>query len=116
MYAVEREIIKYAEKYALAVKAKGLYDAVLYMMDGVEDECQVIEEAKRLEKEDLLALVAKLKTDMIADINQCTEDFKKDIKAKKPEIMPAEISLIQTKVSSIEFTPNLFRFGFHFFL
>ncbi|SFG56197.1 dynamin family protein [Oribacterium sp. WCC10] len=100
MYAVEREIIKYAEKYALAVKAKGLYDAVLYMMDGVEDECQVIEEAKRLEKEDLLALVAKLKTDMIADINQCTEDFKKDIKAKKPEIMPAEISLIQTKVTN----------------
>lgn len=100
MYAVEREIIKYAEKYALAVKAKGLYDAVLYMMDGVEDECQVIEEAKRLEKEDLLVLVAKLKTDMIADINQCTEDFKKDIKAKKPEIMPAEISLIQTKVTN----------------
>ena len=55
MYAVEREIIKYAEKYALAVKAKGLYDAVLYMMDGVEDECQVIEEAKRLEKEELLS-------------------------------------------------------------
>ena len=100
MYAVEREIIKYAEKYALAVKAKGLYDAVLYMMDGVEDECQVIEEAKRLEKEDLLALVAKLKTDMIADINQCTEDFKKDLKAKKPEIMPTEISLIQTKVTN----------------
>lgn len=100
MYAVEREIIKYAGKYALAVKAKGLYDAVLYMMDGVEDECQVMEEAKRLKKEELLALVAKMKTDMIADINQCTEDFEKDLKAEKPEIMPTEISLIQTKVTN----------------
>lgn len=98
MYAVEREIIKYAEKYALAVKAKGLYDAVLYMMAGVEDECQVIEEAKRLEKEELLALVAKMKTDMTADINQCAEDFKKALKEKKKEIMPIEISLIQTQV------------------
>ena len=100
MYAVEREIIKYAEKYALAVKAKGLYDAVLYMMDGVEDECQVIEEAKRLEKEELLALVAKMKTDMTADINQCAEDFKKALKEKKTEIMPIEISLIQTQVTN----------------
>lgn len=98
MYAVEREIIKYAEKYALAVKAKGLYDAVLYMMDGVEDECQVIEEAKRLEKEELLALVAKMKTDMTADINQCAENFKKALKEKKTEIMPIEISFIQNKV------------------
>ena len=100
MYAVEREIIKYAEKYELAVKAKGLYDAVLYMMDGVEDECQVIEEAKRLEKEELLALVAKMKTDMTADINQCAEDFKKALKEKKTEIMPIEISLIQTQVTN----------------
>lgn len=100
MYAVEREIIKYAEKYALAVKANGLYDAVLYMMDGVEDECQVIEEAKRLEKEELLALVAKMKTDMTADINQCAEDFKKALKEKKTEIMPIEISLIQTQVTN----------------
>lgn len=100
MYAVEHEIIKYAEKYALAVKAKGLYDAVLYMMAGVDDECQVIEKAKRLKKEELLSLVAKLKTDMIADINQCTEDFKKDIKSKKPEITPPEVSLIQTKVAN----------------
>ena len=100
MYAVEREIIKYAEKYALAVKAKGLYDAVLYMMDGVEDECQVIEEAKRLEKEELLAMVAKMKTDMTADINQCAEEFKQALKDKKTEIMPIEISLIQTQVTN----------------
>lgn len=100
MYAVEREIIKYAEKYALAVKAKGLYDAVLYMMDGVEDECQVIEEAKRLKKEELDSLVEKMETDMTADINKCAEDFKKALKGKKTEIMPVEINFIQAKVTN----------------
>jgi hypothetical protein len=100
MYAVEREIIKYAEKYALAVKAKGLYDAVLYMMDGVEDQCQLIEEAKRCDKERLLAQVEKMKTDMTADINQCAENFKQALKEKKTEIMPVEISLIQTQVTN----------------
>lgn len=100
MYAVEREIIKYAEKYALAVRAKGLYDAVLYMMDGVEDECQLIEETKRIEKEELLALVEKMKTEMIEDIKKCAAKFKSDLKAKNPEIMPVEINYIQTKVTN----------------
>lgn len=100
MYAVEHEIIKYAEKYALAVKAKGLYDAVLYMMDGVEDECQVIEKAKRLDKEELKAVVVKMKTDMTEDIEQCANDFKKALKEKKQELRPPEIKFIQTKVAN----------------
>lgn len=100
MYAVEREIIKYAEKYALAVKAKGLYDAVLYMMAGVEEECRLIEEAKRQSKEELLAKVSTMKTKMTEDIKQCAENFKQALQEKKQEVMPLEIEHIQTRVTN----------------
>lgn len=52
MYAVEEEIVKYAEKYALAVKAKGLYSAVLHMIEGVKDAYLALEsQANKSEKE-----------------------------------------------------------------
>lgn len=99
MYAIEHEIAKYAEKYALAVKAKALYDAVVFMMDGVESQYRVIEKAKSNEKEELQKQIDTLRNDMTADINQCYNTFVEEINKGQIDKDIPELNSIQEEVT-----------------
>lgn len=69
MYAVEREIVKYAHKYALAVKAKGLYDGISSVVNFIRDDYEAIEAQARLSKEQISENIATMKTTMVKDID-----------------------------------------------
>ncbi len=100
MYAIEQEILKYAEKYALAVKAKGLYDAVTFMMDGVEGQYRVIENAKGKEKKNLQNQINELREKMSSDINACLEEFLNELNEGEIDNSIPELNYIQTKVTN----------------
>lgn len=70
MYAIEREIVKYAQKYALAVKAKGLYDSISSVVDFIRDDYAAIETQARLSKEEISQNIEVMKTTMIDDIDR----------------------------------------------
>lgn len=69
MYAVEREIIKYAQKYALAVKAKGLYDGISSVVNFIKDDYKAIEAQARLSKQQISENIKTMKTTMVQDID-----------------------------------------------
>ncbi|MCR4642251.1 MAG: dynamin family protein [Lachnospiraceae bacterium] len=75
MYAIEQEIIKYAQKYALAVKAKGLYDGIEGLIDFVRVDYQAIENQARLSKEHIEKNIEIMKTSMVQDIENAHEEF-----------------------------------------
>lgn len=69
MYAIEKEIIKYAQKYALAVKAKCLYDSISGVVNFIRDDYEAIEAQARLSKEQISENIKTMKTTMVADID-----------------------------------------------
>ena len=69
MYAIEREIIKYAQKYALAVKAKGLYDGISNVVKFVRDDYEAIEAQASLSKQQITENIQTMKTTMVKDID-----------------------------------------------
>ncbi len=75
MYAIEKEIVKYAQKYALAVKAKGLYDGIKGLVDFVRMDYEAIENQARLSKETIEENIKIMKTSMVSDIEQAHEEF-----------------------------------------
>ncbi|MCR5249513.1 MAG: dynamin family protein [Lachnospiraceae bacterium] len=75
MYAIEQEIIKYAQKYALAVKAKGLYDGIEGLIDFVRVDYEAIENQARLSKEHIEKNIEIMKTSMVQDIENAHEEF-----------------------------------------
>lgn len=70
MYAVEREIVKYAKKYALAVKAKGLYDSIFSVVNFIRDDYEAIETQARLSKQEISENIKTMKTTMVKDIEE----------------------------------------------
>lgn len=70
MYAVEKEIVKYAQKYALAVKAKSLYDSINSVVNFIRDDYEAIEAQARLSKEQISENIKTMKTTMVADIDR----------------------------------------------
>lgn len=75
MFAIEQEIIKYAQKYALAVKAKGLYDGIKGLVDFIREDYEAIENQARLSKEHIEKNIEIMKTSMVSDIEQAHEEF-----------------------------------------
>ncbi len=75
MYAVEREIIKYAQKYALAVKAKGLYDSITSVVNFIRDDYEAIEAQARLSKEQISENISTMKTIMMQDIDSTYQRY-----------------------------------------
>lgn len=75
MYAIEREIIKYGQKYALAVKAKGLYDSISSVVSFIRDDYQAIETQARLSKEEISHNIQTMKTTMVNDIDRTFESY-----------------------------------------
>lgn len=74
MYAIESEIIKYAQKYALAVKAKGLYDGITSVVEFIREDYEAIENQARLSKEEIERNISILKNNMVADIDAAYEE------------------------------------------
>ena len=75
MYAIEREIIKYGQKYALAVKAKGLYDSISSVVAFIRDDYQAIETQARLSKEEISRNIQTMKTTMVNAIDRTLESY-----------------------------------------
>lgn len=69
MYAIEREIVKYAQKYALAVKAKGLYDGISNVVKFIRDDYEAIEAQASLSKQQITENIETMKTTMVKDID-----------------------------------------------
>lgn len=75
MYAIEQEIIKYAQKYALAVKAKGLYDGIKGLVDFIRSDYEAIENQAKLSKEHIEKNIEIMKTSMVSDIENSHAEF-----------------------------------------
>ncbi|MDE6687751.1 MAG: hypothetical protein K2K17_10595 [Lachnospiraceae bacterium] len=75
MYAIEQEIVKYAQKHALAVKAKGLYDGIKGLVDFVRMDYEAIENQAKLSKEQIEKNIEIMKTSMVEDIELAHEEF-----------------------------------------
>ena len=97
MYAVEREIIKYAKKYALAVKAKGLYDSISSVVDFIRDDYKAIEAQARLSKQEISENIKTMKTTMVKDID---DTYSKYVATLVPEGLAAKFEGVE-KLNSI---------------
>jgi len=75
MYAIEKEIIQYGRKYALAVKAKGLYDGIKSVVDFIREDYEAIENQARLSKEEIERNINTMKTSMVQDIDAAYADY-----------------------------------------
>ena len=82
LYAIEKEIIRYGEKYALAVKAKGLYDSISSVVDFIRDDYKAIEAQARLSKEQISQNIQTMKTTMVSDIEKACEEYLEDLNPK----------------------------------
>ena len=75
MYAIEKEIIKYGQKYALAVKAKGLYDGIKSVVDFIREDYEAIENQARLSKEEIKKNIDTMKNAMVKDIDEAYANY-----------------------------------------
>lgn len=75
MYAVENEIIKYGQKYALAVKAKGLYDGIKSVVEFIREDYEAIENQARLSKEEIEKNIDTMKNSMVKDIDDAYAEY-----------------------------------------
>ncbi|MBQ9140793.1 MAG: dynamin family protein, partial [Lachnospiraceae bacterium] len=99
MYAVEREIIKYAQKYALAVKAKGLYDGISSVVNFIKDDYKAIEAQARLSKQQISENIKTMKTTMVQDIDTTYAGYLFNL---GPENLRTKFSEVETLNSIIE--------------
>lgn len=99
MYAVEREIVKYAKKYALAVKAKGLYDGISSVVNFIKDDYEAIEAQARLSKQQISENIQTMKTTMVKDIDATYAGY---MFTCGPEELPAKFEEIATLNSIIQ--------------
>ncbi|MBQ8730645.1 MAG: hypothetical protein IJY81_05640, partial [Lachnospiraceae bacterium] len=99
MYAVEREIIKYAQKYALAVKAKGLYDGISSVVNFIKDDYKAIEAQARLSKQQISENIKTMKTTMVQDIDTTYAGYLFNL---GPENLRTKFNEVETLNSIIE--------------
>ena len=79
MFAIEKEIIRYAKKYELAVKAKGLYDGISSVVSFIREDYEVIENQARLSKEEIENNINTMKNNMVADIDAAYKEYMSSI-------------------------------------
>lgn len=103
MYAVEREIIKYAQKYALAVKAKGLYDGISSVVNFIKDDYKAIEAQARLSKQQISENIKTMKTTMVQDIDTTYAGY---LFSLGPENLHSKFKEVETLNSIIESRKN----------
>lgn len=100
MFAIEEEIVKYAKKYALAVKAKGLYDGVVHIIEGVEQGYAAVESQASKSKEEITSKINIMENDMKNDIRQSYEEFCKYLNRQNMEKQIVEIENINKRISN----------------
>ncbi len=103
MYAVEREIVKYAHKYALAVKAKGLYDAISNVVNFIRDDYEAIEAQARLSKEQISENIATMKTTMVKDIDTAYARYLSGLSAANLSSKFMEVEMMNSMIESRKF-------------
>ena len=123
MFAVEKEIIRYGQKYALAVKAKGLYDSISSVVNFIRDDYKAIEAQARLSKEQISQNIKTMKTTMVSDIDKACEEYLEDLNPKSIysrflevqafteiiESRKAQASKIADKMKWIAIRPEVFE-------
>lgn len=82
MFAIEEEIVKYAKKYALAVKAKGLYDGIVNVINSVEQNYATIESEASKSKEEITNKINIMKNDIVKDIKDAHDEFVRNSREK----------------------------------
>ncbi len=100
MYAVEKEIVKYAQKYALAVKAKGLYDGICSVVNFIRDDYEVIEKQARLSKEEISKNIETMKTTMVDDIDSSYEKYLLELTPERLVTAFPEIKVLKAIVET----------------
>jgi hypothetical protein len=123
MFAVEKEIIRYGQKYALAVKAKGLYDSISSVVNFIRDDYKAIEAQARLSKEQISQNIKTMKTTMVEDIDKACAEYLEDLNPKSIysrflevqafteiiEARKAQASKIADKMKWIAIRPEVFE-------
>ncbi|MBQ7776395.1 MAG: dynamin family protein [Lachnospiraceae bacterium] len=100
MYAVEREIVKYAQKYALAVKAKGLYDGISSVVDFIRDDYEAIEAQASLSKQQISDNIATMKTTMVQDIEASYAKYLFELEPENLTNKFAEVDALKSIIDS----------------
>lgn len=98
MYAIEQEILKYAQKYALAVKAKGLYDGIKGLVDFIRMDYEAIENQAKLSKEQIEENIRVMKTSMVEDIEKAHAEFVARITDDSLETQVEEIKVLVKEI------------------
>ena len=98
MYAIEQEIIKYAQKYALSVKAKGLYDGITGLINFIRSDYEAIENQSRLSKDEIENNIQIMKTSMLSDIESARDEFVSRITDDSLETQVEEIKQLVKEI------------------
>lgn len=98
MYAIEQEIIKYAQKYALSVKAKGLYDSIKGLVDFIKSDYEAIENQARLSKTQIEKNIQIMKNSMVSDIEHAQAEFVARITSDTLETQVPEIKHLVSEI------------------
>lgn len=96
MFAIEKEIIKYAQKYALAVKAKGLYDGIKNVVNFIKEDYEVIENQARLSKEEIARNIELMKTNMVNDIDAAYAEYLQNMTTENMVFQIDDINTLYT--------------------
>ncbi len=96
MFAIEQEIIKYAQKYALAVKAKGLYDGIKNVVNFIKEDYEVIENQARLSKEEIARNIDLMKNNMVGDIDAAYEEYLQNMTTENMVFQIDDINTLYT--------------------
>jgi hypothetical protein len=89
LYSLENEIKKYGSKFAMAVKAKSIIDAVQFIIDTFESKVTVLESDKERNKAELEEKIKVLRETLTSQIKKTLADFKNAEKIHEDDDIPS---------------------------
>jgi hypothetical protein len=89
LYSLENEIKKYGSKFAMAVKAKSIIDAVQFIIGGFESKVASLENDKKRNKAELEGKIKMLRETLTSQIEETLADFKNEEKINEDDVIPA---------------------------
>jgi GTPase SAR1 family protein len=104
VYAVERAILNYAEKYALAVKSKTILDAINTAINKLQKEYHAVKYLKDIEKDELDEKIKETKKIIEKTVNNLYDEYKMDDGRKVGKLLENDDAfkkLTQTKLKEI---------------
>ncbi|GHU99571.1 hypothetical protein FACS189483_08980 [Spirochaetia bacterium] len=91
LYSLENEIKKYGSKFAMAVKAKSIIEAVQFVIDNFDNKVKALERHKELEKEELETKITTLREVLTSQINTKFDEFITGEKVNVQDEIPVAI-------------------------